>query len=94
VVADVTEAPVETDMIDLFRRSEHVLPIVEAALDALPNLQTVWMQIGVRNEEAAETARARGVDVVQNKCSKMEHQRLWGELRKGGIATGLISSRL
>ncbi len=51
------------------------------------------MQIGVANEEAAAMARARGVDVVQNKCPKMEHQRLWGELRKGGIATGVISSR-
>ena len=94
VVADVSEVPAETDMIDIFRRSEHVLPIVAAALEALPNLRTVWMQIGVRNEEAADMARARGVDVVQDRCPKMEYQRLWGELRKGGVATGLISSRL
>lgn len=94
VVADVTEAPVDTDMIDIFRRSEHVPPIVAAALDALPNLRTVWMQIGVRNEEAADMARARGADVVQDRCPKMEYQRLFGELRKGGIATGLISSKL
>ena len=57
VVRDVTQAPEETDMVDLFRRSEHVLPIVRAAIGALPNLRTVWMQIGVRNEEAAELAR-------------------------------------
>ena len=94
VMADVTEAPAETDMVDIFRRSEHVLPIVAAALDALPNLRTVWMQIGVRNEEAADMARTRGVHVVQDRCPKMEYQRLWGELRKGGVATGLISSRL
>jgi predicted CoA-binding protein len=94
VVADVTEAPAETDMIDLFRRSEHVPAIVAAAIASLPNLRTVWMQIGVRNEEAAGMARAHGIDVVQDRCPKLEHQRLWGELRKGGIRTGLISSRL
>jgi predicted CoA-binding protein len=94
VVADVTQAPVETDMVDIFRRSEHVPPIVAAAIEALPNLRTIWMQIGVRNEEAARMARAHGIDVVQNLCPKMEHQRLWGELRKAGIATGVLSSRL
>ncbi len=94
IVASVTDAPEETDMIDIFRRSDHVPPIVSAALQSLPNLRTVWMQIGVMNEEAAAMAAARGVAVVQNKCPKMEYQRLWGELRKGGIATGIISSRL
>ena len=94
IVADVTEAPEETDMVDLFRRSEHVLPIVRAAIGALPNLRTVWMQIGVRNEEAAGLARSKGIDVVQDMCPKMEYQRLWGELRMGGIATGMISSKL
>lgn len=94
VVADVTEVPPETDMIDLFRRSEDVPSIVEAALDALVNLRTVWMQIGVRSPAAASMACARGIEVVEDRCPKIEHQRLWGELRKGGIATGVISSRL
>ena len=94
VVADVTDAPEETDMIDIFRRSEHVPPIVAAALEALPNLRTIWMQIGVRSDEAAEMARAHGLDVVQDMCPKMEHQRLSGDLRKAGIATGVLSSRL
>jgi predicted CoA-binding protein len=94
VVADVTEAPPETDMVDLFRRSEHVLPIVRDAIAALPNLRTVWMQIGIRNAEAAALARSHGIDVVEDKCPKMEYQRLWGELRMGGIATGVISSKL
>jgi predicted CoA-binding protein len=94
VVADVGEAPEETDMIDLFRRSEHVPPIVAKALESLPNLRTVWMQIGIRNEEAAEAATKRGLKVVQDRCPKMEHQRLWGELRKAGIATRVISSKL
>ena len=82
------------DMIDIFRRSEHVTPIVEEALKLFPKLQTVWMQIGVENAEAAAMARARGVDVVMNRCPKIEYQRLFGELRMGGFATGVISSKL
>jgi len=52
------------------------------------------MQIGVENDEAAAMARARGVDVVMNRCPKIEYQRLFGELRMGGFATGVISSKL
>lgn len=86
------EVPV--DMVDIFRRSEHVLPIVEAALAHLPALRTVWMQIGVKNAEARALAEARGIDVIENLCPKMEHQRLFGELRKAGFNTGIISSKL
>ncbi|MGR3493858.1 CoA-binding protein, partial [Citreimonas sp.] len=59
-----------------------------------PDLKTVWMQIGVRNADASETARARGVDVVQDRCPKIEYQRLFGELRMGGFNTGILSSKL
>ena len=52
------------------------------------------MQIGVENAEAAAVAQARGVDVVMNRCPKIEYQRLFGELRMGGFATGIISSKL
>jgi predicted CoA-binding protein len=52
------------------------------------------MQIGVENAEAAALAQARGIDVVQNLCPKQEYQRLFGELRRGGFNTGVISSRL
>ncbi|MBU2983309.1 CoA-binding protein [Lentibacter algarum] len=93
-VGGLDEMPQDVDFLDLFRRSEDVLPIVEEALERLPKLQTVWMQIGVVNEEAAELARAKGVDVVMNRCPKIEHQRLFGELRKGGFNTGVISSKL
>lgn len=87
-------ADIPVDMVDIFRRSEHVLPIVEAALLNLPGLRTVWMQIGVRNEQAAELAEAADLDVIQDLCPKMEHQRLFGELRKAGFNTGVISSKL
>jgi predicted CoA-binding protein len=92
--ASLADCPPEVDMVDIFRRSEHVPPIVEAALAHLPNLQTVWMQIGVENAQAAEMAQARGIDVIQNRCPKIEYQRLFGELRMGGFNTGVISSRL
>ena len=81
VVADVSEVPPETDMIDVFRRSEHVPPIVAAALEALPNLRTVWMQIGIYNADAAAMAADRGIDVIQDRCTKIEYQRLCGESR-------------
>lgn len=85
---------IPVDMVDIFRRSEHVLPIVEEAIEHLPHLRTIWMQIGVENRAAADIATARGLDVVQNLCPKMEHQRLFGELRKAGFNTGVISSKL
>lgn len=91
---DLTSVPDAVDMVDIFRRSDAVPPIVDEALARWPELQTIWMQIGVINEEAARVAEARGVRVIQDRCPKMEYQRLYGELRMGGIATGLISSRL
>jgi predicted CoA-binding protein len=94
VAGTVSEVKADVDMLDIFRRSEHVPPIVDEALDAFPGLRTVWMQIGVVNEAAAEAARARGVEVVMNRCPKIEYQRLFGELRMGGFATGVISSKL
>ncbi|WP_187432015.1 putative protein YccU [Roseobacter fucihabitans] len=82
------------DMVDIFRRSEAVPPIVDEALAQFPQLQTLWMQIGVEHPEAASKAEARGVTVIQNRCPKIEYQRLFGELRMGGFATGVISSKL
>ena len=94
VRGDLSEIEEPVDMVDIFRRSEHVPPIVEAALAQFPNLGTVWMQIGVEHEATAEMAQARGVDVVMNRCPKIEYQRLFGELRMGGFNTGVISSKL
>jgi predicted CoA-binding protein len=85
---------VPVDMVDIFRRSDHVPPVVEEAMDHLPALRTVWMQIGVENAEAAARAEAAGLTVIQNRCPKIEYQRLFGELRMGGFNTGIISSRL
>ncbi|MGR3503298.1 CoA-binding protein [Pseudaestuariivita sp.] len=94
VYGSLAEIDAEVDMVDIFRRSEHVLPVVEEALEVLPSLRTVWMQIGVRHAEAARLAEARGCDVIQDRCPKIEYQRLFGELRMGGFNTGVISSKL
>lgn len=96
VVAQLSDIPPDArvDMVDIFRRSEHVPPIVDEAITHLPDLRTVWMQIGVEHAKAAAMAAAQGLCVVQNRCPKIEYQRLFGELRRGGFATGVISSKL
>lgn len=94
VLGSLSDIEGEVDMVDIFRRPEHLPAIVDEALKRFPALQTIWMQIGVSHEEAAEKARARGVDVVMNRCPKIEYQRLFGELRMGGFNTGVISSKL
>ena len=95
VVESLSQIDAPVDMVDIFRRSEAVPGIVEEALSAFPEtLRTIWMQIGVEHAEAAARAGAKGIDVIQNRCPKIEYQRLFGELRMGGFATGVISSKL
>jgi predicted CoA-binding protein len=94
VYAELSDIPFDVDMVDIFRRSDAVPPIVDEALARWPNLGTIWMQIGVAHPEAAAKAEARGVTVIEDRCPKIEYQRLMGELRMGGFATGVISSRL
>lgn len=94
VHASLSDIDGAVDMVDIFRRSEHVPPIVDEALQAFPSLRTIWMQIGVAHDQAAAKARAQNVDVIMNRCPKIEYQRLFGELRMGGFATGVISSKL
>jgi hypothetical protein len=69
----------QIDVVDVFRRPEHVMPVVEDALELkkrFGHLKAVWMQLGIVNEEAAEAARAGGLSVVMNRCLKIEHSRL------------------
>ncbi|GAB5433083.1 MAG: CoA-binding protein [Epibacterium sp.] len=92
--ANLSDIDVPVDMVDIFRRPEAVPEIVDEALAVFPTLKTIWMQIGVEHAEAAAKAEARGLTVIQNRCPKIEYQRLFGELRQGGFATGIISSKL
>jgi len=94
VLATLADIKGPVDMVDIFRQSQHVPPIVDQALEVLDGLKTVWMQIGVSHDGAAAVARGQGVDVIMNRCPKIEYQRLFGELRMGGFNTGVISSKL
>lgn len=94
VRASLTDCPPEVDMVDVFRRSDQVPPLVAEAIAHLPNLRTIWLQIGVESDEARRMAEGKGLDFVQNRCPKIEYQRLFGELRMGGFNTGILSSRL
>lgn len=78
VVARLADIPADAavDMVDIFRRSAEVGPVVEQALACLPALRTVWMQLGVVDEGAAARARARGVAVVMDRCPAIEIPRL------------------
>ena len=94
IVAGLGDITASVDMVDIFRRSEAVPDIVDEALEVLPGLKTIWMQIGVEHAAAAAKAEAAGITVIQDRCPKIEYQRLFGELRMGGFATGVISSKL
>lgn len=99
IFADIASIPScagPVHMVDIFRRPEHALGIVEEALEHLLDrgLKTIWMQIGIVNEQAAAKARAAGLTVIMDRCPKIENQRLFGELRMAGFNTGIISSKL
>jgi predicted CoA-binding protein len=94
VKANLSEIKEPVDVIDIFRRPEAVPEIVDAALAMDPLPSVIWMQIGVTHPEAAAKAEAAGLTVIQDRCPKIEYQRLFGELRMGGFATGIISSKL
>ena len=94
VVSSIEEIDEPIDMIDIFRKPEVVPQIVDDCLAKLTGLKTIWMQIGITHESAALKARQEGLNVIENRCPKIEHQRLFGELRKAGFATNIISSRL
>ena len=74
VYPSLADAPPPIDVVQIFRRSEDVGPIVEQAIAA--GAKAVWMQLGISNEEAAAAARAAGLDVVMNQCMKVQHTRL------------------
>jgi predicted CoA-binding protein len=91
VYASLDELPVTVDMVDIFRNSEAAGPIADAAIRH--GAKVLWMQLTVRNDEAARRAEAAGLDVVMNRCPKIEHSRLIGKLEWHGIASGVISSK-
>lgn len=91
VYASLKDIPDKIDMVDIFRNSAAAGPIVDDAIAI--GAPIVWMQLGVRNDEAAAKAEAAGRRVVMNRCPKIEYGRLHGELSWGGINSGIISSK-
>lgn len=93
--ATLAEVPGPVDMVDVFRSSDAALEVVREAI-ALKDekgFKVVWMQLGVRNDEAATLAREAGLEVVMNRCPKIEYGRLFGELSWSGINSRIISSK-
>lgn len=91
--ARLADVPEPIDMVDVFRGSVAVPGIVEEVLrlDPLPNV--IWMQLGVRNDEAAARAEAAGIKVVMNRCPKIEYGKLSGEIGWTGVNSGVLSSK-
>ncbi len=88
---DLKSIPEDVDVVDLFQRSERVPGFVQPSIDI--GARVLWLQLGVVNDEAAEQARAAGLEVVQDRCMKIEYARLYGGLSWAGVNTGIISSK-
>ena len=93
IYARLAEIPVPLDMVDIFRGSQYATAIVEEVLALVPRPQVIWMQLGVRNDEAAALAEAAGMKVVMNRCPKIEYGRLSSEIAWMGVNTRTLSSK-
>ena len=93
VYASLADIPEPLDMVEVFRGSEHAPRIVEEALALDPRPKVIWMQLGVRNDEAAAMAEAAGLQVVMNRCPKIEYGRLSGEIGWAGVNSRVLSSK-
>ena len=93
VFARLADIPGPVDMVDIFRASQYALPVVEEALALRPRPQVIWMQLGVRNEEAAAKAEAAGLKVVMNRCPKIEYGRLSSEIGWLGVNSRTITAK-
>ena len=89
--ADLRDIPTPVDIVDLFQRVERVPSFVDQAIEI--GAKVVWLQLGIVHEEAAQKARDAGLEVVQDRCMKIEYARLFGGLNTIGVNTGVISAQ-
>lgn len=85
------DIPEKVDIVDCFRKSEDIEPLAQQAIEI--GAKVLWLQLGVVNEKAAKMARDAGLEVVQDRCVKIEHGRLFGGLNWAGVNTKVISSK-
>jgi predicted CoA-binding protein len=93
IYATLRDIPEPIDMVDIFRPSENVPPIVEEALTLKPKPQVIWMQLTIRNDAAAKRAEEAGIKVVMNRCPKIEYGRLSSEISWIGVNSRTLSSK-
>jgi uncharacterized protein len=92
-VASLADIGRPIDMIDIFRNSSHIMPVVEEALTLNPLPKVIWMQLGARDDVAAEKAEAVGIKVVMNRCPKIEYGRLSSEISWMGVNSRTLSAK-
>ena len=93
VYAKLADIPEPVDLVDIFRAPQYATGIVKEALALKPRPQVIWMQLGVRNDEAARLAEEAGLKVVMNRCPKIEYGRLSSEIAWMGVNTRTLSSK-
>ena len=91
VLATLADLPEPPDMVQVFRKAEEAPAVVDEAIRA--GARVVWLQLGIRSDEAAAKAEAAGLEVVQDRCPKIEYGRLFGEIGWAGVNRRVISSR-
>lgn len=93
IYATLSDIPEPVDMVDIFRNSAAALGVVKEALALSPKPRVIWMQLGVRNDEAAALAEAAGLKVVMNRCPKIEYGRLSSEISWMGVNSRTLSAK-
>jgi len=93
VYAKLAEIPEPIDMVDIFRAAQYAPGVVEEALALKPRPKVIWMQLGIRNDEAAKLAEDNGLKIVMNRCPKIEYGRLSSEIAWMGVNTRTLSAK-
>ena len=95
VYGSLEEVPTEFQMVNIFRKSESVLQIIDEVIPLIDskNINVIWMQLGVWNKHACSVAEGNGLTVIMDRCPKIEYGRLYGELGWVGVNSGIISAK-